>query len=173
MKKTLIIFLCATFAFGCALSPEKRAQKLIKAHMKETMHDWSSYEPVKFGQLDSVYTTVYDKAEYSIYKNKIEEFDKLFNEALEKCERYTAYHLFDKAHSALDESGILIDSINKYKLACKEIENDYIPKFKGWSMTHTSRGNNALGNKIIGTNIFYFDPDITQIVDIKSMDDDD
>lgn len=173
MKKTLIIFLCATFAFGCALSPEKRAQKLIKAHMKETMHDWSSYEPVKFGLLDSVFTDIKDEPDYAAFSAKIKVYNKQFEEAIEEARSYMASLLFDNADSYIRLAERYSDTISKYEPLLDSLISNYKPTFKGWSMTHTSRGNNALGNKIIGTNIFYFDPDITQIVDIKSMDDDD
>lgn len=39
-------------------TPEKKAQALIKQSLEKTMNDFSSYEPVDFGTLDSTFTSV-------------------------------------------------------------------------------------------------------------------
>lgn len=56
MKKypiTLLIILSITIA-GCRKSNEEKAKDAIKTYLNENLDDMSTYEPVKFGDLDTL-----------------------------------------------------------------------------------------------------------------------
>ena len=167
MKKLLLI--CSIVLLTSCASPAKRAQKLIKAHLKETMLDWNSYEPVKFGGLDSVYTTPYDNEQY---REVIKSQTRLMEDFVSEKRDFDFWIDIDlkRANKALEKMNACNDSLKYYDEFVRSFENKFVPKFKGWSMTHTSRGNNAFGNKIISTNVFYFDANLTKVVDVEDVD---
>ena len=54
MRRTIVIITVAAATLFSCTSPEKKAQKLIKQQLKETLNNPKSYEPVNFGSLDSL-----------------------------------------------------------------------------------------------------------------------
>ncbi|HEX4373688.1 MAG TPA: hypothetical protein VHZ50_10330 [Puia sp.] len=50
MKKILFISLILS---GCTFTREGKAKKLINEELKMTLNDYKSYEPMKFGNLDT------------------------------------------------------------------------------------------------------------------------
>lgn len=161
---------------GCS-SPEQKAKNLIKKHLKETLDDWNSYEPVKFGTLDSVYTTYNDIPEYQDLRRKYYsasvEYDELIEQAnnyIEEARKYIRYRdirtmYLKMASDKMAETEPLMDTMQKYAPVIDSIKKSYVPKLKGWSLTHSFRSNNKYGNKIIRSIIFFYDTDITSIVD--------
>lgn len=180
MKKILLAFIVLS-SIACS-SPEKKAQGVIKRQLKETLDDWSSYESIKFSTLDSAYTSVFDD---SLYRK---EFDG-FLSVVERCEEYdrkideatnlanSAYssiskiRYLDKAIKLMDEHHILVDSLSFYKNNMDKIEEDFVPKFKGWSMEHLYRAKDKNGIMNIYHKKYHFDEYITEIdkiTDVKS-----
>lgn len=167
MKKLLLI--CSVALLAACVSPAKRAQKLIRAHLKETMLDWSSYEPVKFGDLDSVYTTPYDNEQY---RNVVKNQTRLMEDFVANKKDFDFWIDLDlnRANAALAKMNKSNDSLKYYEGIARDFERAFVPQFKGWSMTHTLRGKNAYGSKIISTNVYYFDADLTKVIDVEDND---
>jgi hypothetical protein len=61
MKKLSLLLLVAVFFAACGTTPEKSAQKLIKAYMPTVIEN---YEPGTFGTLDSVFSRLECNPEY-------------------------------------------------------------------------------------------------------------
>lgn len=172
MKRFLLLFtaiVCVAFV-GCQ-NPEKRAQKLIKQQLKETLHDWDSYECVKFGTLDSVYTTVMDNPEYKALLDAANKDTRKLESATEDYDRYR-----DMGYLFAQERKSAYDRMVKYLNICKAIEsqldsmkNAFVSEFKGWAINHSFRANNLAGHKGIHHERYYFDKEITQIVDSKDI----
>ncbi len=175
MRKFLLLFAaiaCAAFV-GCS-NPEKHAQKLVKQQLKETLHDWNSYESVKFGSLDSVYTTVLENPEY---KTMSDEFVELVNEMRSAMDDYKRYkdmgYLFaSERKAAFDKMTECNNICEPLKFKMDSIENIFVPEFKGWSIDHSFRANNLAGHKGIHHERYYFDKEITQIVDSEDIGED-
>lgn len=166
MKKILLFIIA--FAFVGCTSPEKKAQKLIKEYLKTSMLDWESYEPVSFGQLDSVLTTPLDNEVYYAALLKESRFSSDFDTAKIHFDIYIG--LDDKrASEELANMKIYADSMEYYSHIMDNIESEFTPTLKGWSMTHTFRGNNALGNKTISTHRFYFDIPLTELTNEEEL----
>lgn len=162
---------------GCS-TPTKKAHQLIKQHLKETLHDWSSYESVKFDSLDSVFTTVFDIPGFALMSAKVIEFDNRQKEMLQDVNRYmeemrVSYYLRDyyaaKCEKLIDEGQALIDSIALYAPLLDSLQNNFHPELKGWKMAHSFRANNAAGHKTIHHICYFFDKDITKITDTKDI----
>ena len=65
---------------------------------------------------------------------------------------------------------LLSDSVEKAEGFIKEydkMESDFKGKQDGWVVSITFRGKNSLGAKVINQNLYYFDTDITKIVNSK------
>lgn len=60
MKKIslIILSLISILLFSCDNSNEKKAKEAIRNYLNENLDDMSTYEPVKFGPLDTVMTRV-------------------------------------------------------------------------------------------------------------------
>lgn len=58
---------------------------------------------------------------------------------------------------------------NYYDLA-RFIDSTFVPEFKGWSMIHSFRANNAFGAKVITKEKYIFNPEITKIIKVEKID---
>ena len=172
MRTFIIVGIVCIFAFSCTVSNEKKAQKLIGEKLKETLHDYSSYESVKFGTLDSVFSTVMDDTTYIFIKLKYDSLLTETKEALEEVKQYegmySSYYRV-RFNMALSEARRYVDSAKIYEPVIDNIEKSYLPFHKGWSMTHSFRSNNAMGNKTIGHFQYFFDLDLTKINDSNDI----
>lgn len=169
MKKLLSlgVFIISIVLVSCT-SNEKKAQNLIENHLKETLHDWSSYESVSFGSLDSTFTTLLDNPVYKEQFITYMAYKELVEEKLKEEKNYRDMHsdwAISMRRKLLSESQYYLDSVIYYEPLLAEAAKSFIPEFKGWEMRHSFRANNAGGNKVIGHYRYYFDKDITKIVD--------
>ncbi len=173
MYRFLFVLFIGILLSSCN-SPEDKAKSLIKQNLKESLHDWDSYESVKFGSLDSVYTTIEDNRYYLECYAKLILYNKKGEEVLDEIKIYDDLYSSwadNKRRKLLTEAKEYIDSINKYQLICKQLNNDFKPEFSGWKIQHSYRCNNALGNKIISHYMYYFNKDITEIVKQEDVSD--
>lgn len=170
MKKIIFIILSAIFLIACS-SPEKNAQKLIKNSLMESMNDPKSYESVKFSELDSVFTVYYEDPVYVSLNNKIDNIDIVFKATDEARRSLLQINPFDKKIDVyMEELKIMSDSIKSHSNELLEFLDNFTPEFNGWFMTHTFRGNNAMGAKVLNSYRFIFDKDITEIRDVQTID---
>lgn len=171
MKKILFIALSALLLLSCS-SNEKKAQKLVQSKLKETMNDPKSYESVKFSELDSIFTTVSDDSLINSLFNKADIYLKTAESLMRKADLMLSFEpdYFANKQSLMDEAGRQLDSAKVFRAQYDELSAKFVPKHKGWAITHTFRGNNAMGAKILNTYLFTFDKDITEITDARSID---
>ena len=167
MKRVYVSLCIILLLFSCSKSPEEMAQSLIQDHLKNTMKDWSSYESVKFGSLDSAFTIYADTQEAILEMRKIDSVKKIVNDFQDKSNGDVC--------AALKVQ--LLDSAIYYNDVAKKLFDEYSRKlnsfkgaFDGWKMEHTFRGNNSYGAKTIGVVLFYFDKNITKITSSYNQD---
>lgn len=152
------------FAFTGCSSNEKKAQKLINQKLRLTLHDYSSYESVQFGKLDSTYSTVKDTPEYREALEKSEQLQKEAMMELTKIKMYQELFLYELAMEGALHCKMINDSSLHYYQICIKLKELFIPEFIGFNITHTFRTNNSSGNKVIAHYKYYFDKDITKII---------
>jgi len=170
--RTLIIVIVCLFTISCSVSNEKKAQKLIGEKLKETLHDYSSYESVKFGTLDTVYTSILEDTAYTSFEDKLSSYTRLAESALSEADMYSEMsgsYYGKKFDLAMKTSLSYQDSIKLLKPIIDSLEKFFVPKQAGWRMTHTFRSNNALGAKTIGTLLYFFDMDLTKITEYNEV----
>jgi len=166
MRKLVLALISILLISSCTPSNEKKAQKLIVQQLKETLNDWSTYESVKFGSLDTTFTKVEDDSTYLLASAQFESFLDKSNKALDEMKEYagmsSSYYEY-KFNLAKIIAQIYLDSAGVYAPISDSIKTHFVPSFKGWSMTHSFRANNGMGNKVIGHFRYYFDPEVTII----------
>jgi len=176
MKSIVFVLFCVLLSISCS-SPDRKAKKLIKNQLKESLHDWKSYEPVKFGTLDSTFSTYLDKEEnvdiFLKYIKFKEEIDKLVEEVQDQdLEGYYSDYYIYKRNRLITEAKEKLDSMGYYGPLVDSIKENFIPEFNGWELTHSFRANNASGNKVIGHYKYFFDKDITIIKNSEDISED-
>lgn len=172
MRNLIIVGIVCLFAFSCSVSNEKKAQKLIKLQLKETLHDYSSYESVKFGTLDTVFTSILEDSAYYSTQDKFKRYERLAESALSEANMYSEMrgsYYAKKYEVALRTANNYQDSIKLLKPIIDSIEKVFKPIQNGWRMTHTFRSNNAIGAKTLGTLLFFFDMDLTKITEYNEV----
>jgi len=163
MKRLLVVMLAVTMMFGgCSESNEKKAQRLIKEQLNVTLHDLNSYESVEFGKLDSVFNNLLEEDSFKKYFSRRLICQKMRNDMFREA---TAIRYFDEQKSDELRNNAYIDSTWHYKQLEDSIKRNFIPKFKGWSMSHSFRANNASGNKVLVHKMYCFDEFITEILE--------
>lgn len=150
MKKYLIIMVAA-IAFCACGSPEKKAQKLIKGYLEENLKDPSSYDPAKFGELDSLFST---------FELKNEEFSAKHDMLKAKFDMELALDDFKATDITLKEMNANIE-------AWKAAEAAFQPQFIGWKMSHRYRAKNGYGALDIADRTFQFDKELTKVTGVE------
>ena len=176
MKKIFSLALVLMVLTSCFNNNEKKAKKLIKEHLKATMNDYSSYEPMVFSTLDTSFSKVVNSP---TYKSLIDQYEatekdiKYWENILEEVNSRNMIYgrIVDRRGTFIKESILPDGEADLYKLL-KEIDSvrlHFEPKFIGYQMTHQFRGANAFGGKIIGMMTFYFDKEITTVIDVVDL----
>ena len=135
MKK----FLAVLVFIGCTNrkeSTQQRAEAAVKKYIRENAHDASSYKPLSFGKLDSVYTL--DSSNY-------DELDML---------RRNIVVQYNDAQAK--GASIVADSL---KAELLEINNrmEVDKSLSGLKIYHVSQGENELGEMVMNRGSFYLD----------------
>ena len=168
----MFILVVAVCFVGCSTSNEKKAQELIKQQIEFALHDFGSYENVKFGKLDSVYTTVFDDTlfmEYNFQRLTYQRFSNVAMTDSADIHRTTDMRVKYFLNNTELEFNFA-DSISKYRELENARKEQFVPQFAGWSMEHLYRADNVDEKNGLIHQVYVFDNDITEIITIKEYD---
>ena len=174
MKSNVCFLILILFLVSCS-SPEGKARNAIKEKLKMTLNNFKSYESVKFGTLDSLFSDVTTSSEYEALKTKRESWIKLAEEEKKADEEkiQTALKNGNPHHIPIIKEFSLmprcLDSAEAYLNKLKSVEKSYKPRFIGWSMTHLYRAKNLAGNYKLNNESFYFDKELSKVVGTIDM----
>jgi len=73
MKKLLLSSIILLSLSSCIKSPMSKAQDAVREELRKTLHDFSSYEPVEWGKLDTIYVVEMNAASGASSKPEIME----------------------------------------------------------------------------------------------------
>lgn len=159
------------FSFvSCTMSNERKAKNKIEHQLKVSLHDYDSYESVEFGKLDSAFSSAYDLPECKDALSQADNFTEQGNSKVEDAKLYGQLGLYEKQREYAQWGKELFDSATHYLKIAEQLNSKFKPEFIGWEMTHTFRANNANGNKVIAHRKYYFDKEMTRIVDEENLD---
>lgn len=152
MKKTLIAAVLSFTLLSCQ-SNEQKAKDLIEKHLSETLHDYDSYQSVKWGELDSTFSTYLTTEEgykasksFTFYVRQCREID---NEEGEFYAKLRSEYL---------------DSARLYKSIMDSLERAFVPQHDGWGMDHTYRAKNLNGAYRLTTTRYYFNLELDSVL---------
>lgn len=172
MQKLLIVILMILTVASCTLNSDKKAKNLIRDYLKNHMNDFSSYESVEFGQITGDSTNIEDTekgkalfGEKKVLEESLKQYflnNTIINSG--KPDKEIQKELYD---SALKFESEIVD----VDVQLKKLEDKFNPSLKGYFMTHKFRSANTYGKKIIGELTFYFDKDLTKVIYVIDMKD--
>lgn len=177
-QKFLLGAVVVTMLASCNLSPETKANHLIKKAMKMSLYQADTYDPVST-QLDSAFTPFDDPAFYDKALKACKLTQKITEYQSEMELTRTQMSIFDDPYSAFSRNEYSTAKEKHDKLLAKktEAENklkqyaaelktamEKKPQFIGFKATHSYRADNNAGQTVFGETVFLFDKDISQIV---------
>ena len=166
MKKILLLLIMGLIVISCSKSPEKVAQQLIKEWLNENMDDIKSYEPVKFGQLD----TICPKWEsIDSIKASAVEWEQIIADNKSMLIEYKSV-LKPLDVEQIKENIRVGEFLYAEDLQLIQNYNDGYPLgFLGYKIEHSFRGANKVGGIVLQTATFIFDRDFTKVVKIENI----
>ena len=139
MKKFLVLLMI----IGCSdnkESTQQRAEAAVKKYIRQNAHDASSYKPLSFGKLDSIYAL--DSSNYDELDMRRKNIVARYNDAQAKGASSTA-------DSLKEELLKINDSMEANK------------SLSGLKIYHVSQGKNELGEMVMNRGSFYLDTNFT------------
>lgn len=135
MKKLFLLL----FLFACSdkETAQEKAETAVKKYIKLNAHDASSYEPISFGKLDSVYAR--DSSNYYALDAQRKVVVLKYNDAKNKKS--------------------MASEADRLKTELLEIDNQMnVGKiFTGLRLYHVSQGKNESGEMVMNRGSFYLD----------------
>lgn len=160
MKKIIQLLAIFVLLASCN-SQEKRTKKLINENMRTTLNDYKSYEPIEYGELEPTKTKFEQTADGKAIDLEILAHLQKNNEYLDMGINSVGMAKF---YMDLAEKEMKIADNLSYK------RDQKARAYKGedcWSLTHIFRAKNAGGIYGIHNSTYYFDKEITKIIDQK------
>ena len=158
-------------------SNEDKAKRLIKKELQLSLNDYKSYESVEFGTLDTLNSEYTNDVAYI----RNERLNKYINELGNSCSERVKENREDISYGASDgewkkdvliASAMLYYNDMVYKQTLDSIKSNFIPTFMGFKMTHRFRAKNANGAYILNEKVYYFDKEISSIIELPTEEND-
>lgn len=185
MKKIVILAVLAVLSAVCAAQNSSnlrlsKAKALVRNELKGSLHDYASYEPVRWSSLDSVFSSVEDDSRICrLIDDLLEKHSKLPGDPSNIGLFMDMSGVEKQWKDALDNSKnedlstdfrlkclnnwIAVSDFNIAQKKVKEAIDAFESRFIGWSISHRFRAKNSLGAKVITEWVFRFDPDVKVI----------
>lgn len=162
MKKVLVIAMMALVMASCSKSPEQIAQQLIKDSFTEDPQTAQFYEPVAFGTLDSVFTTIDDYEPFNTAYDKYTDCKKAAENYEWEAKKASWDNDYEKQIKFLESANQMFDKAEKYRQEALSTKKTFTPQFKGWKMNHKFNFNNGI---VLPFEVdIYFNKELTEII---------
>lgn len=166
--KTILLTISAMLLISCAPNPEKMIKKSIQNYLNENLNDPASYEPIEFGDIDTLEIVWEDSKVYRNYffmkdlnertiidaKNQIAEYGKDIPEIIEKKQKE-----IENAQKKIDSLTVVY---NKEKENFQEGQYYLI-------VNHSYRSKNGFGSLMRHKYQFTINPNDYSIVDVNEI----
>lgn len=161
--RILLLSLIALVAFSC--SPESKARSLIEKNLQKTMNDWKSYEFIEMTPLEEYYTVFLQTEEAKNLYNKQNNVETRLSE-LQIDADFPSIHSKKRYKEIIDSIPIYKQILENTKREYENKEKNFKGKFIGYFTRFKFRGKNKFGGSVINEYVFFFDKDITKIIDM-------
>jgi len=159
-----VLFLLFLFSCSKTETRQRKAEMLVKKYMETALDDPSSYEPIGFDTLDSIFEIYELSPEHEKIEKRTRSLDSLKLELEVKSDLYLINHPRSN-YSNLESR---INQIDKDKKLLDQQDSIEKSKFKGafkyMGLTHEYRAKNKFGAVIKTSTDFTFDKDVTEII---------
>lgn len=187
MKKLIGIMAVLALLASCTKSPEEKANAMIKEQLQKTLYHPDTYQPAET-KLDSAFApfddpTFYEKTvklaklgmaidkygeEANEEKSHMAIWSGPYQTAYGRNEYQEAKAKYNKAIANKETAQKQAEKLGKELRSMAEKGE----KFIGFKAIHSYRANNNAGQTVFGNAKFIFDKDMTQIITVHDMDDD-
>lgn len=162
MKKTLFIAMMALVMASCTKSPEQIAQQLIKDSFTEDPQAAQFYEPISFGTLDSVFTTLDDYEPFNTAYDKYMDCKKAAETYEWEAKKAGWDDDYETQLKFLKSANEMYDKAEVHRQEALATKNTFKPEFKGWKMNHKFNVNNGI---VVPFEVdIYFNKELTEVV---------
>lgn len=173
MKKVVLFIICAALAFTAYSNPrEDKIKQLIKDHMRTSLYDFNSYEPVEYGEIETIYSNLKDDTNLEQMLKKAGEYEKATVEAVEKTdEAILIYGRGSSEHAAAFKQ--TEETYAKWKKITADMDSvvkAFVPQKIGVGIVHTFRKKTPEGNTVLTRKVYIFDDNIEKIIRIYDVD---
>ena len=164
IRKLTFLLLLAISIISCTLSPEEKAKKTIKDYMFKTLNDFESYEPVEYGNIDSLFSDYTMDETYingtKTYKRSLEIKDSL-NKIFDRNKIYDI--------SPTKEELNLFLTINwftniTYPNVIDSLKRNYQSHFIGMGLIHKFRAKTNSGDIRLCSWQFILSPNFEEVI---------
>lgn len=180
MKKIVFVIVFILFAnLIYAQQPKTKLDKaklLIRRELKESMNDYSSYAPVSYSDIDSLFTSIWDDENFiTTYVNPtikyMDEVNKVFTNKISIT--YDAKPVLEKIKETSgnynEDSVFNLEMFDNYQSLMYERIKLFKPEFIGWRLTHKFRAKNAYNATVLYDYEFKFDKDLSKVINYNSI----
>ncbi|MBD5346513.1 MAG: hypothetical protein HDR92_05220 [Bacteroides sp.] len=165
MKKLIFLILILSL-YSCSKSREDRAQTLIKTHISKHLPNFSSYEAIEFGSIDTIPVHWDETFQYAWLMQDYELKTFAMERAID----------LSRKQSRLTDSAELEREVREYKQALHEIEDSLASLRANFEfdttyvcMRHKFRYfDEEEKQHYIVSETYYFDKDLSRLVGVKS-----
>ncbi len=162
MKKTILGLTVLMAVVSCKKNPENQVKDNVEKFMTEKMDDPKSYESVKFGKLDSLFSP-FDETKEGV-KLKQEE-DSLSKRETELDERIDVTESIPELTKIQEESKAITARRSQIVDLMLEKSLKYKGNFIGFKTKHSFRGKNKMGALVLDSCTVIFDKNL----EVKSI----
>lgn len=180
MKKLLLATVFILFANLIYSQQSKtkldKAKLLIRNEFKETMNDYSSYAPVSYSDVDSLFTSIWDDENFiTTYVNPtikyMDEVNRVFTNKISITydAKPVLKNIKETPGNYNEDSVFNLEMFDNYQSLMYGRIKSFKPEFIGWRLTHKFRAKNAYNATVLYDYEFKFDKDLSKVSDYKSI----
>lgn len=179
MKRFLFIIYIFTISISGICQNQTRlikAKALLRSYIKNNINDYSSYSPISYSKVDSLFTSPEENENIrDAYKTAIESKEKAGLDNIDiSVDISSMIEEFNKNPNDYDAEKVWY--IKKYNLDRKcfyMLVDNFRKKFIGWKITHKYRAKNIYNATVLYSSEFMFNKDISKIMGTKCMNNED
>lgn len=160
MKTSLFLAVISLLSFfAChTQAPEEKVHNKVTKYLTSTIPDARIYKGMRFGKLDSAFTSVRHLEEYRILDQSRIALEALGGLSLQHPDLYSE-----------EEIKLNEERLKYCKSICDSLESTFNPQFKGWKIQHIYHTLNEKGVLVVNSYIFYFNERLSRITEIEEV----
>ena len=179
MKKTLLIILGIALFDSCSISPEKKAEVLIKKELMKSLYKPDTYNPIETS-IDSAFSPKDDPVLFEKLQELVNIAKEIESNKFDQKHAKSSMAIWGGPYQSAFDRNQYSEAKEDYEKATKNIEKatekgqklgvelrtmlNKKPEFLGWKATHNYRADNNAGNTLIGNTVYIIDKNFEKVL---------